>query len=393
MTLKSLLPSSSSESNGRSSISKKPSDKSTSDRSQSGGEHNSSSYSSSVKKTSPLATSCIQGTVNTDSNASTPSWITHRWSTISGSLAMQQKKKKKSATSSWKNRKKRRTYPPSKDILKQEQMLFLRGRKHSTLNMVTKKQQRQSLADILPAFYATLQNQSSTGGSSSSSSSLSKKIGRMMKKRGKQPFNLTDLRINTTPNGSSNENDKSIHRNSSDISNIVSDRIPFSPSHFVFKPPPTISSKSSSPSTPLKLLPPSSPPPRRFSAFFIDASGKSGKVTFRSRPRFWFFSKPSVAIERRQHDEEGGEVKKENNASVELSTEVCLFLFGFLLFPLWWIGVWLYFKDNKTTTLDDRSLSSLFTIRTLAYLNLMLSGVSIVLLVIIIAMLIWNIKY
>jgi hypothetical protein len=386
MTLKSLLPSSSSKSNGRGSITKKPSDKSTSDHSQSGGEQNSSSYSSSVKKTSPLATSCIQGTVNTDSNVSTPGWITHRWSTISGSLAMQQKKKKKTVTSSWKNRKKRRTYPPSKDILKQEQIIYFRGRKHSTLNMVTKKQQRQSLADILPAFYATLQNQSSTGGSSSSSSSLSKRIGRMMKKRGKQPFNLTELRINTKPSGSSSESYKFIRRNSSDISNVISESAPFTPSHFMFKPPPTISSKSSSPSTLLKLVPPSSPPPRRFSAFFIDARGKSGKVIFRSRPRFWFFSKPSAA--KRQQDEEGGDMTKENNASVKLSTEVCLFLFGFLLFPLWWIGVWLYFKDR-----NDRSLSSLFTTRTLAYLNLMLSGLSMILLVVIIAMLIWNVKY
>ncbi|KAI8094065.1 hypothetical protein BDF21DRAFT_407915 [Thamnidium elegans] len=311
-----------------------------------GSDINSSSLSSSVKKSSPLAKSSW---CNEDSTISHRSWLNRRWSTISGSLMMRQRNKKTAASHNWINRQKRRTFPPSSDILRLEQKRYFKRQHH-----------RQSLADILTAFY-----------SSSESSSVSKRIGKILKKKGKQPYRKkAQLHVDTQQ-----------HYTEQQLKSAVM---------AMFQPPPTISSKSSSPSTPIKFP----TPPKRFSAVFIDSTGKHGKVNYIEPSK----SKSKQLLHYFQHGvtqklpittipEEDAPSYHLHNKYNHTRLEATLFLFGFIFFPFWWIGVWLHYRHPAQGHYND-----LFSVRTFAYLNTIFTFISILLIIVILSLIIWLVK-
>ncbi|KAF1807307.1 hypothetical protein V8B55DRAFT_1464477 [Mucor lusitanicus] len=376
----------------------------------------SSSFSSSnVKISSPLTKPAWlhqqhadEGdvTVNTNSSGTTSdkSWMTRRWSTVSGSLIARRKSKKTTASRLWTNRQKRRTFPPSTDILKRERKKFALP---PAVPPINKKHHRQSLQDILTTFYRynnpyNVASGSGGGGldgnetESTSSSSMSKKIGRILKKRGKQPYNNKHtkkpiLTINTSTKYTDDELKAAMMS--------------------MFQPPATISSKSSTPSSPLKFP----TPPKRFSAYYVTSQGKSGKVDYKHKMalshhvlqfiQHGVFSShkppplsdpipppPPSSLEKGHY--------KAYNRQLLLSTS--LFLFGFICFPCWWVGAWLYYKRHRSgsmMTADDSGLAEdvfyendLFSIRTIAYLNTVFSCLSFVLVAIVISLVIWLVK-
>jgi hypothetical protein len=355
----------------------------------------SSSFSSSnVKISSPLTKPAWHkeaNTVNTNSSGATSdkSWITRRWSTVSGSLIARRKSKKSTASRLWLNRQKRRTFPPSNDILKRERKKFALP---SNVPPINKKHHRQSLQDILTTFYK-YSNASSGGDSNNdgndldstptSSSSISKRLGRILKKRGKQPYKKPALAINTNTEYTEEELKAAMMS--------------------IFQPPATISSKSSTPSSPLRFP----TPPKRFSAYYVDSQGKSGKINYKSKAQLsQYFSNlmqngvfssiqppknpdatPLSDVEKKQY--------KEYNKQLLLNT--CLFLFGFIFFPFWWIGAWLYFKRRKKTDTEELLNDAFYdkdilSIRTLAYLNSIFSCLSFVFVTVILSLVIWLVK-
>ncbi|CEP08198.1 hypothetical protein [Parasitella parasitica] len=358
----------------------------------------SSSFSSSnVKISSPLARPAWYNeanTVHTDSSgtASDKSWMTRRWSTVSGSLKARRKNKKSTASRLWTNRQKRRTFPPSTDIL-------IRDRKKFALlpavpPIINKKHyHRQSLQDILTTFYK-YDDPSSSGVSSNvgndsdsaptSSSSTSKKLGRILKKKGKQPLKKPILTVNTNSRYTEEELKAAMMS--------------------MFQPPATISSKSSTPSSPLRFP----TPPKRFSAYYVDSQGKSGRVDYKAKMglsnylinviQHGVFSSSSIPHSLPKEpsiNEKTEDQYREYNK--ELLLNASLFLFGFVFFPFWWIGTWLYFKRRKQLETDELSCkvyhdSDLFSIKTIAYLNSIFSCLSFVLVAVILSLVIWLVK-
>lgn len=359
----------------------------------------SSSFSSSnVKISSPLTKPAWfhhegGATVNTDSSGTTSdkSWMTRRWSTVSGSLIARRKSKKTTASRLWTNRQKRRTFPPSTDILERERKRFALP---PAVPPINKKHHRQSLQDILTTFY---KYNSSGGGiidghnasesntpTTASSSSMSKRLGRILKKRGKQPYNNKKpmLTINTSTRYTEQELKAA----------MIS----------MFQAPATISSKSSTPSSPLRFP----TPPKRFSAYYVNSQGKSGKVSYKHKMalshhvlqfiQHGVFSPhtppppppPLSSMEKGQHH------YKTYNKQLMLNTS--LFLFGFLFFPCWWLGAWLYYKrQQSSSSLADQDVfyeHDLFSIRTIAYLNSIFSCLSFVLVAVILSLVIWLVK-
>lgn len=318
--------------------------------------NNPSSLSSSVKKSSPLTKSswCNEDIINNSSTISSKSWITRRWSTVSASVIVRQRYKKTTASQLWLNRQKRRTYPPCIDIPRQDQKRF---------PVFKRKIHRQSLADILTAFYS----------GSSDSSSVSKKIEKMLKKKGKQPYHKK-LWINT-------------QRKPEEAARV-------------FQHPPTMSSNSSSPSTQIKFP----TPPKRFSAIFIDAYGRQGKVDYvrpkKGRPQYllnliqygvphklpMMYTKNTTPAAKNYIDEPSYGLNKQNP---QLTMYATLFLFGFICFPCWWIGAWLHYRQKKPSCSNNFDL---FSVQTFSYLNVMFAVISMALLIIIIAFVIWLAK-
>ncbi|GAA5812861.1 hypothetical protein MFLAVUS_006320 [Mucor flavus] len=316
---------------------------------------NSSSLSSSVKKSSPLAKSSW---CNEDSTISHKSWLNRRWSTISGSLMMRQRNKKTAASRNWINRQKRRTFPPSSDILRLEQKRYFKRQRN-----------QQSLADILTAFY-----------SSSESSSVSKRIGKILKKKGKQPYRKkARLHVDTQ------QQQQQQHYTEQQIKSAVM---------AMFQPPPTISSKSSSPSTPIKFP----TPPKRFSAVFIDSTGKHGKVNYiepsksKSKQLLHYFQHgvtqklPTAAIT--TIPEEDAHSYRLDSKYNQTRLEATLFLFGFIFFPFWWIGVWVHHRRP----VQNHYYNDLFSVRTFSYLNTIFTFISILLIIVILSLIIWLVK-
>lgn len=312
-----------------------------------------SSLSSSVKKSSPLSKPSWNEEVNDSSTISQKSWLKRRWSTVSASQMMIDRRRYKKSTASqlWLNRQKRRTYPPC----------IIRQQDQKTLTMFKRKHHRQSLADILTAFYHSGSSDSTT------SSSVSKRIGKMLKKKkGKQPYN----------NNNSYNNKKL--------------RIDTKPEEAIMRmfPPPTMSSNSSSPSTQIKFP----TPPKRFSAIFIDAYGQQGKIDYvrpiKSRPHYLLNliqhgtpDKLPPIIETYSSTQQG---------NPRQSMYATLFLFGFLFFPCWWIGAWLHYSRPKEACCGSHF--HLLSVRTFAYLNVLFAAISVSLFIVIISLLIWLTK-
>lgn len=354
--------------------------------------NNSSSLSSSVKKSSPLTKPWFnpaEAVLNYSSTNSDKSWMTHRWSTVSGSLIVRRKQQRAMAYRLWLNRHKRRTYPPSSNILRQEQRKFGVQGVGEALPPFKKAQRRQSLVDILNNFHKN-------SGSESSSSSLSKKLGRILKRKGKQPYHQKvppELHIDTREE---------------ELKDAVA----------VFQPPPTISSKSSTPSTPIKFP----TPPKRFSAVYVDYSGKKGKSDYK-RPKekrsqqflnlihhgvAYKLSDMSVIKEstldpdekKYNHIDDMIQQQQQqqpaycmNKYNTQLSIDSTLFLFGFIFFPFWWVGAWLYFRRRRRQFEQQLYYDNdLFSLRVISYLNAIFSFLSLVFLVVIISLVIWLVK-
>ncbi|KAK4517717.1 MFS domain-containing protein [Mucor velutinosus] len=367
----------------------------------------SSSFSSSnVKISSPLTKPAWfqhEGdvTVHTNSSGTTSdkSWMTRRWSTVSGSLIARRKNKKTTASRLWTSRQKRRTFPPSTDILKRERKKFALP---PAVPPINKKHHRQSLQDILTTFY-NVANSGSGGGlgggmdgnesastpTTTSSSSMSKRLGRILKKRGKQPYNNKHkkkpmLTINTHTKYTEDELKAAMMS--------------------MFQPPATISSKSSTPSSPLRFP----TPPKRFSAYYIDSQGKSGKVDYKHKMTlshhvlqfiqhgiFSPHAPPSDPLPPPSSLEKG--YYKAYNRQLLLNTS--LFFFGFIFFPCWWVGAWLYYKRQRSGSMTTDGMAEdvfyehdLFSIRTIVYLNTVFSCLSFVLVAVVVALVIWLVK-
>ncbi|KAL9543726.1 hypothetical protein MBANPS3_007974 [Mucor bainieri] len=396
----------------------------------------SSSFSSSnVKISSPLTKPAWfqlqqqqqEGdvTVNTNSSGTTSdkSWMTRRWSTVSGSLIARRKSKKMAASRLWTNRQKRRTFPPSTDILKRERKKFALPPAVPPINK--KHHHRQSLQDILTTFYKYSSHSynvasSSSGGmmdghesestpTTASSSSMSKRLGRILKKRGKQPYNNKHHKNKNKPMLTINTHTKYTEE---ELKAAMMS---------MFQPPATISSKSSTPSSPLRFP----TPPKRFSAYYVDSQGKSGKVDYRHKMAFSHYilqfiqhgvfsshtppplsdplpPQPSSVAEKEGHH------YKAYNRQLVLNTS--LFLLGFVFFPCWWVGAWLYyhkrqkrrqqFGSSSMMAVDDEEDDNvfyyyehdLFSIRTIAYLNTVFSCLSFVLVAVVLSLVIWLVK-
>ncbi|KAI9332746.1 hypothetical protein BD770DRAFT_403061 [Pilaira anomala] len=331
--------------------------------------HNASSFSWSVKKSSPLATQ-----PEDTSTISQKSWINPRWSTVSGSLIIRQRSKHKSATRHWHNRQKRRTYPPSSDILRIEHKQFFKRPPQRT---------QQSLAEILTAFYSR---------SSDSSSSSTKRLGNILKKKGKQPLNQQQQE----------EKKPQLHVDT-EVGKL-------------FQPPATISSKTSTPSTQIKFP----TPPKRFSAIYIDSTGKYGKVDYiaprrksktlqlvhlfqhgvkkqklTSTTTTEIMTFPQGDKEKRGGGGNGEEEEEEHGYENKLRVPIdaVLFLFGFLIFPFWWIGVWVYYRRRRRYKKKQRIIGTdLFSKNTFGFLNCIFSFISIIFIFVILSLIIWIVK-
>ncbi|KAI9269328.1 hypothetical protein BDA99DRAFT_558073 [Phascolomyces articulosus] len=142
--------------------------------------------------------------------------------------------------------------------------------------------------------------------------------------------------------------------------------------------PPTISSLSSL-SNPLSKLDSiiHQNYPHRFSAFWFDTHGRSGKQHVEIDER--------NAIANIKHD---GPHWKFSPSTVQSS----MFLFGFLLFPLWWVGAWIYLRHptrfSSKNDLETQSLS-FANPRILGMLNCWMSCFSILIVPIIIGLGVW----
>lgn len=338
-------------------------------------EHIPSSAYSTIKKSSPLRKSSY--TAEDDDVVNGQKWLFRRLSSISGSFKSRKKYQKTIAARLGLSRRSRRTYPMSHSSGTGKNMLYYRdsssrSRVHGSLNTRARKQRnRQSLAEILPSFYE-IERKSSAD--TSTSSSLSKRLGKIIKKRPKKRFNKCDLRINTREivDAISSHGPASGEETSSSV--IYS----------LFKPPPpNSSSRASSPSTPLQF-----PfPPQRNMSFTETLLYQKRKNYVLPIPCI----KSRISPSKMYKDEESQESGKES--PVWLVTEAGLFLFGFLFFPLWWLGAWLYWKnDIVRKNPNEPAYNEIFSIKAFAYLNIMLSCFSLVMIVAIIAILLCPIK-
>lgn len=330
--------------------------------------YSSSLSSSNVKTSSPLTRAWPNEDTlqQTDTNSSDKSWLMHRWSTVSGSLIIKRKHKKKSAVRIWNQRQKRRTFPPSSDILKQEQKKF----RPELLFIHNSSKNRHSLADVLSAFQRYNPSLNST-----SSSSLSQRFGKILKKKGKQPMKRTKPTLNVQ-----------IEHKSAIMT--------------LFQPPPTISTGSSTPSSPPLKFP---TPPKRFSAFFVDSQGRSGKTGYQrpknSHPHHKFLNLIYHGLLYPKSEEQGvipSSAKTYKRYKRQLCIHALLFMSGFVFFPSWWIGAWFYFfrRRPEAEHEEEQALyrNDLFSIKTFAYLNAIFSCISFVLSLFIIALIIWMVE-
>lgn len=361
--------------------------------------NNSPSLSSSVKKSSPLTKPWFNpadAILNDSSTASSKSWKSRRWSTVSGSLIVKRKRKKSNATRLWIIRQKRRTYPPATDILKQEQKRFgitLGDTATTAVPAIFKReaQKRQSLQEVLTSFYSRQNAQSLQ---SSSSSSMSRRIGKKLKKKGKQPYRNNKKKPHLHVDTTYTEEELKIA--------VMS----------MFQPPPTISSKSSTPSSPLKFP----TPPKRFSAIYVDSHGRKGKSDYKmpksSRVSDYLLNMiqhgvphklMTTAMEEEEEEKTNYNIEQDYNHNIhkynaQLSGDATLFLFGFLFFPFWWIGAFIYYRRTRRSPIYTEQQehcyydNDLISIKTFAYLNTIFSFVSLILIIVIISLIIWLVK-
>lgn len=314
--------------------------------------YSSSFDSSNVKISSPLVTQqpWLNRGALTDSSGATSSdksWMTRRWSTLSGSLIARRRKIRKKTKNSWKNRQKRRTFPPAHVVLLEKEsatsLPLLRRNNHS-------KKNRHSLQEILTHF----ENETNT----SSSSSLSKRLGKLLKKKGKQPYSIRKKKKRPP-------------------SLILPNTSVF------FQPPTTMSSQSSSsPNNKTTQQVKFPTPPKRFSAYYVDLEGNIGKTDYKRPGR----NKLLRYLMRSKNQQE------DNNDAVyrqQLIINLGLFLLGFLFFPCWWIGTFLFIikKKKEDQLKKEKYFIDLISIHTFGYLNTVFTCLSFILIIFIIILL------
>ncbi|KAI8377149.1 hypothetical protein EDC96DRAFT_253457 [Choanephora cucurbitarum] len=252
---------------------------------------------------------------------SRPPWSSRRWSTLSNALVHSKKPLHS-------QRQKRKTFPPA-----------LRAHDHIT--------QQLNPTSSFPGIFLYQQPSSDSPNQSHPSN---KKIKRLLKKK-------PDLTIET---------------NFTDSIDLQISELP-----------PTISSDSIHTSARLPT------PPSRFSAHFIDLDGHLGRVEYRSQPESsWLrdlfqynlypYNTPFLPIQRLTQEEF-------KRYSRRLWMDAILFLFGFLLFPLWWIGfgLFVYRKFKRPDSgLQFAVYHELYSIDTVGFLNGAFSLFSLVLVVV-----------
>ncbi|OBZ91428.1 hypothetical protein A0J61_00490 [Choanephora cucurbitarum] len=162
--------------------------------------------------------------------------------------------------------------------------------------------------------------------------------------------------------------------------------------------PPTISSDSTLSTHTSARLP---SPPSRFSAHFIDLDGHLGRVEYcyQSQPQSsWLrdlfrynlypYNTPFLPIQRLTQEEF-------KRYSRRLWMDAALFLFGFLLFPLWWIGfgLFMYRKFKRPDGgLQFAVYHELYSIDTVGFLNGAFSLFSLILVVVTTVLIVWLFK-
>ncbi|KAI8148465.1 hypothetical protein BJV82DRAFT_266683 [Fennellomyces sp. T-0311] len=144
----------------------------------------------------------------------------------------------------------------------------------------------------------------------------------------------------------------------------------------MFVRPPTISDLSSLSNPLSKLDSIINHYPHRFSAFWYDTYGRSGKQ------QVHIDDKGAVA-----------RIRKDNDRCHCSATAVqsSMLLFGFLCFPLWWVGAWMYLRHPTRTSPHDPENQSLSfaSPRILGLLNCWMSCFSIIIVPVIVGLGVW----
>ncbi|KAI8373828.1 hypothetical protein BD560DRAFT_393703 [Blakeslea trispora] len=313
--------------------------------------HSTPSYSSSsVKVSSPLS----KPPWNFQDEEDQSHWIHRRWSTLSNASVLQRQRKKLTNSQLWLRRQKRKTFPPALEAY----------------------DRKKTESEITGFFYQQPPNEISDSHPSVSSSSVSKKLGRLLKKKGKQPY-----RQKKKPGLTIDTSFTDLNLSTLELSEL----------------PPTISSDSTV-STPIPVNFPT--PPDRFSAHFIDLNGHVGRVEYSrsGQSSSWLkdlfrygpcpYEASFLPMQRLTQEEF-------ERYSKMLSFDTILFLFGFLLFPLWWIGfgLFLYRKHKgQDGSIQFAAYHELYSVRTIGFLNGAFSLFSIILAVVTIVLMAWLLK-
>lgn len=125
--------------------------------------------------------------------------------------------------------------------------------------------------------------------------------------------------------------------------------------------------------------------PRRFSAFWIDTHGRSGKQQVHVDDKGHISFAPKSCC-----------CDGTNSSHCERATytmQSSMFLFGFLFFPLWWIGAWIYVRQQRRrlpTDLETQKQStSLINARIVGQLNCWMSVLSLILTCVLVGLGVW----
>ncbi|KAI7878068.1 hypothetical protein K492DRAFT_197120 [Lichtheimia hyalospora FSU 10163] len=124
--------------------------------------------------------------------------------------------------------------------------------------------------------------------------------------------------------------------------------------------------------------------PRRFSAFWIDTHGRSGKQ------QVHVDDKGHVSLAPQSCCCNGSSHCERKTYAMQSS----MFLFGFLFFPLWWFGAWIYVRHHRTRLPTDLEATqkqsvSLVNARIVGQLNCWMSILSLILACVLVGLGVW----
>lgn len=125
--------------------------------------------------------------------------------------------------------------------------------------------------------------------------------------------------------------------------------------------------------------------PRRFSAFWIDTHGRSGKQ------QVHVDDKGRVSLAPKRCCCNGTSSNHCERATYTMQSS--MFLFGFLFFPLWWIGAWIYVRQHRARLPTDleaqKQSTSLVNTRIIGQLNCWMSILSLILTCVLVGLGVW----